>query len=184
MCLSSGTSNLSEILAKIARNNGIFENQRGGFFEFVKKIIAQITNSEMGQTIYEIESIDPAKGKIVCEKISFANFYSQLENRIAILASFSSNGNPAKKLEDMDEQSLIELLKRNIKEVQNFHKTLDNFDNYFKKLTEKSSHYKFKGIKPELSALKNTLTKANEKLQDYIIGKEEEEQFKQLGINN
>ncbi|MDR1147701.1 MAG: hypothetical protein LBK66_03640 [Spirochaetaceae bacterium] len=184
MCLSSGTSNLSEILVKIAKNNSIFENQRGGFLEFVKKLIAQITNSEMGQTVYEIESIDPAKGKIVCEKINFANFYSQLEKRIAILVSFSSNGNPAKKLEDMEEQFLIELLKRNIKEVQNFHKTLDSFDNHFKKMAEKSSHYKFKGIKPELSALKNTLTKANEKLQDYIIGKEEEEQFKQLGIDN
>jgi hypothetical protein len=184
MCLSSGTSNLSEILAKIAKNNDILENQKGVFLKIIKKLIAQITNSESGQTIYEIESIDPAKGKIVREKINFANFYSQLEKRIYILTSLSVNGSPSKKLEDMEEQSLIELLKRNIKEVQNFHKTLDNFDNYFKKMTEKSSHYKFKGIKPELSALKNTLTKANEKLQDYIIGKEEEEQFKQLGIDN
>jgi hypothetical protein len=183
MCLSSGASNLSEILAKIAKNNDILENQKGVFLKIIKKLIAQITNSETGQTIYEIESIDPAKGKIVREKINFANFYSQLEKRIYILTSLSVNGNPAKKLEDMEEQSLIELLKRNIKEVQNFHKMLDNFDNYFKKMTEKSSHYKFKGIKPELSALKNTLTKANEKLQDYIIGKEEEEQFKQLGID-
>ncbi|MCL2759776.1 MAG: hypothetical protein FWD22_06145, partial [Treponema sp.] len=42
---------------------------------------------------------------------------------------------------------------------------------------------KIKGIKPELSALKNTFVKANQIRYDYSAQKEEEEQMKRLGAD-
>ncbi|MDR2658994.1 MAG: hypothetical protein LBC27_03270 [Spirochaetaceae bacterium] len=182
--LSLASSILSEILVKIKRNSDFLENQKHGIWEFIKKLVAQITNAEKDQTIYELESIDANTNKLVREKINFNTFCSMLEKRIDILAAFSLSGNSVKKLEAMDEESLKNLFQRNIKEVENYHKLLDKFDNYFKNAVEKSSRSKINGIKPELSALKNITIKANEKLQDYNIGKEEEKQFQQLGIDN
>ncbi|MDR0409535.1 MAG: hypothetical protein LBH18_03970 [Spirochaetaceae bacterium] len=178
--LSSAVSNLSEIYEKIKKNHDLLEDQKNNLWEFLKKIVAQIINSDMGQAVYEVESINPKNGKTVREKLNFSGFCTMLEKRMAILSSFSQTGAAAKKLADMEEDSLAELLRRNIKEVQNIHKLLDSLDNYFKKMTEKSTRARLKGIKPELSALKNAITKASEKLQDYTIGKEEEEQFKKL----
>ena len=102
---------------------------------------------------------------------------------MAILNAIALRGTAVKKLEGMNEEHLIELLQRNMKDVLNLHKTLNGLDDYFKNAADKDTRPKIKGIKPELSALKNTITKANEKLQDYNAQKEEAEQFKNLGIN-
>jgi hypothetical protein len=61
---------------------------------------------------------------------------------------------------------------------------LDSLDNFFKVNTVKEDRDKIKGIKPELSALKNTFVKANQFLYEYSAQKEEEEQMKRLGLNS
>jgi hypothetical protein len=179
---SSGT-NLAEMFEKLNENYYLLENQKKGLWSMIKKLVAQITNKDTEAVVFDIEYTDPVKGGTVREKINYNNFYATVEKKIAILGAITARGIAAKKLDAMEEPQLIELLQRNIKDVQNFHKTLNLLDEYFKTEIDKSNRSKVKGIKPELSALKNTITKASEKLQDYNIHKEEEEQFKKLGVS-
>jgi hypothetical protein len=84
----------------------------------------------------------------------------------------------------MTEEQIIGYLEKNINEVQGLHKTLGALDDFFKTNVVAEDRDKVKGIKPELSALKNTFVKANQIKFDYSAQKEEEEQMKRLGLNS
>jgi hypothetical protein len=75
-------------------------------------------------------------------------------------------------------------LEKNVNEVQTFHKTLTALDDFFKANVVPEDRDKIKGIKPELSALKNTFVKANQIKYDYTAQKEQEDQMKRLGFNS
>jgi uncharacterized protein YutE (UPF0331/DUF86 family) len=182
-CIGSAGANISEILEKINENRNLLENQKSGIWVKIKNLVAQITNKEAEPTVYEIEYMDPLKGIPVREKLNFKVFCAALEKKMTILNAIALRGSAVKKLEKMDEDQLIEILQRNLKDIQNFHKTLNGLDDYFKGATNKNTRSKIKGVKPELSALKNVAARAGEKLQDYNAKKEETEQFKKLGIS-
>jgi hypothetical protein len=182
-CIGSAGATVTEVVGKINENHDLLENQKKGIWTKIKKLFAQISNKDDDPIIYELEHIDPVKGVPVRENLNFNNFCATLGKKITILNAITQRGSAVKKLEGMGEDQLIELLQRNLKDIQNFHKILNGLDDYFKSAANKNTRPKIKGIKPELSALKNTIAKANEKLQDYNAKKEEAEQFKKLGIN-
>ncbi|MDR3356330.1 MAG: hypothetical protein LBO04_03995 [Spirochaetaceae bacterium] len=181
--IGSAGVNISEIAGKINENRNLLENQKKGLWAKIKKLMSQIAKTETKPTIYELEYMDPAKGVTIREKLNFNGFCATLEKKISILNAIAPQGNAGKKLESMSEDQLIELLQRNLKDVQGFHKTLNGLDDYFKNAAGKATRSKIKGIKPELSALKNVIARVNEKLQEYNAKKEEAEQFKKLGIS-
>jgi hypothetical protein len=177
------SATLQEIKEKIEQNHDVLAAQAKGFFIKIKKLLAQMSNKESEPVIYELEYADPLKGAPVKEKLNYKIFYMELEKRISILVALALNGSASKKLSGMEENQLIEILHQNIKNVQKLHGTLTGLDEYFKKEVDKSERVKIKEIKPELSALKSAQAKAQEKLQEYNSLKEEDEQFKRLGID-
>jgi hypothetical protein len=181
--IGAAGQNLSEILGKLNENSGLLKNQNNGFLDMIKKFISMITNRDAEDIVYELEYTDPVKGATVHEKLNYKDFYMAAEKKITILDAIAVNGSAAKKLENMEERQLVELLQRNIKDVQSFHKILGVLDDYFKATADKANRPKIRGIKPELSALKNTVTKAYDRFKSYNAQKEEEAQFKRLGIS-
>ena len=177
-----GASNtLTEILSKLLENQSVLDNKKKTIFEAIKELIRQITNAEPEEIIYNIEKMDETKGVPVKEKLHFRQFLSDIEKKNKILASFV-RGSAYNKLAAMSEEQIINYLERNIKEIQAFHKTLSALDDYFKATVVQEDRDKIKGIKPELSALKNTFVRANQLRHDYSAQKEEEEQMRNLGI--
>jgi hypothetical protein len=82
----------------------------------------------------------------------------------------------------MGEDQIIAWLEKNIREVQSVHKTLTALDEYFKTEASRDERDRIKGIKPELSTIKNSILRANQMRHEYSAQKEEEEQMKRLGI--
>jgi hypothetical protein len=60
---------------------------------------------------------------------------------------------------------------------------LSALDEFFKSKVAAENRERIKGIKPELSALKNSYVKANQLRYEYSAQKEEEEQLKRLGVS-
>ncbi|MDR1256362.1 MAG: hypothetical protein LBJ86_01285 [Spirochaetaceae bacterium] len=175
--------NLSEMIGKINENHYLLEKQNNGIWAKIKRLIASAANRDTDAVVYELEYNDPVKGSVVHEKLNYKNFCASAEKKLTILGAIAARGSAAKKLEGMNEEQLTELLQRNIKDLLGFHKTLGVLDEYFKAASGKANRSRIRGIKPELSALKNTVTKASDRLRDYKIQKEEEAQFKKLGIS-
>ena len=178
-----GASNtFNEICAKLDENQSVMESRKKGFFAMIKELIRQITNAEPEEVIYNVEYLDTTKGIPVKEKVNFHGFREDLDKKIKILTSFM-RGPAYNKLSAMTEEQIIGYLEKNIRDVQSLHRTLGALDDYFKANVVPEDRDKIKGIKPELSALKNTIVKANQLRYEYSAQKEEEDQMKRLGIN-
>jgi hypothetical protein len=178
-----GASNaLNEICAKLDENQAAMESRKKGFIEAIKELIRQLTNAEPEEVIYTVEYMDTTKGIPVKEKINYHRFRDDLDKKTKILTSFM-RGPAYNKLSAMTEEQIINYLEKNIRDVQFLHKTLGALDDFFKGSVSAEDRDKIKGIKPELSTLKNTIVKANQLRYEYSAQKEEEDQMKRLGIN-
>ena len=180
--IGGASVSLTEIGAKLDENQAVMESHKKGFMSMIKELIRQITHAEPEEVIYSVEYLDATKGVTVREKINFYQFREDVGKRARILSSFV-RGPAYNKLSAMSEDQIISYLDRHIKDVQNMHRSLNALDDFFKSHVETHDRDKIKGIKPELSALKNTLVKANQRRYEYSAQKEEEDQLKRLGFN-
>jgi hypothetical protein len=181
LVISSVGATFMEIIPKLDENENLLENRRKNLWEKIRQVIKQMLKKEQDPIIYELEYVDSVKGGTVKEKINFTNFRGELDRKARNLAGMNRSG--IAKLEALEDEQLIILLEKNIREVQPLHKTLTALDGYFKLTVDKEDRDKVKGIKPELATMKNAIIKANQKRHEYSAQKEEEEQFKRLGIS-
>ena len=122
---------LTEIGMKLDENEAVLENRKKGFFEIIKELIRQISNADPEEVVYTLEFLDNTRGIPTKEKINFHQFRDDMNKKIRILNSFV-NGPAYQKLSAMPENQIITYLERNIKEVQNMHRTLNALDDFFK----------------------------------------------------
>jgi proteasome assembly chaperone (PAC2) family protein len=177
-------STLAEIVPKVAENAEVLENRRKSFWEKVTKLIQHLLNKEPEPTIYEVEYVDSARGVKVKEKVNLGALRTNMDQKIRILQNITNRAGSLAKLESLEEAQLLGILEKNIRDVQALHKILSALDDYFKAAVDKEDRDKVKGIKPELGSMKNAIISANHKRYDYSARKEEEEQFKRLGIGS
>jgi len=181
--IGGASKSLNEIVIKLDENHAVFESEKKGFIYVIKELIRQITNAEPEEVVYIVEYLDQTKDTMIKEKVNFHQFRDELDKKIKILSSFVK-GAAYNKIAAMAEDQIIGYLERNIKDVQALHKTLNALDDFFKNNAEPSDRAKIKGIKPELSALKNTFVKANQLRYEYSAQKEEDEQMKRLKLDS
>jgi hypothetical protein len=172
---------LAEIAVKADENEVVLTERKKNLWEKIKDIMQQMMHKEPEEIIYAIEYIDPVKGVPVKENLNFRHFRGEMDKKTRILAGFTVRGSA--KLEALGEEQLMVYLEKNIREVQNLHKTLAALDEYFKTEAPNEVRNKIRGVKPELATIKNAIVRANQLRHEYASLKEEENQMKRLGIN-
>jgi hypothetical protein len=178
--IGGASASFTEIISKLQENQAVMDSRKKSFFETIKELLRQIANAEPEEVIYAVEFMDTTKGVPSKERINFHQFMDEIEKKNKILASFV-RGPAYNKLANMTEEQIIGYLERNVNDVKNYHKTLSALDDFFKANVQMEDRGKIKGIKPELSALKNSYIKANQLRYEYSAQKEAEEQMKRLG---
>jgi hypothetical protein len=183
--IGSSGSTFTEIAPKLDENEALLASKKKSFIDKLKRLLQQILNQEPDPIIYNVAYIDPTKGTHVKEEVDFQSLRTEIDRKARVLMALASRGGAAQaKLEAMDEEQLLGMLERNIREVQVIHKTLTALDEFFKLEADRDDRDKVKGIKPELATIKNTIVRANQKRHEYSAQKEEEEQLKRLGITS
>ena len=173
----------TDISVKMMENQTLLESKKKSFWEKVKKMVQQMLNKESEAVYYDLNYIDPVKGVPIQEKINLTSFQGELDRKIKILNSISSRGPGMAKLEAMQDEQLISFLEKSLRDLQNIHKTLSALDDFYKAEVDRADRDKVKGIKPELSTIKNAIHRANTKRHEYTAQKDEFEQLKRLGVN-
>jgi hypothetical protein len=181
--IGSAHATIAEIGVKLDENAALLESRKTSFWEKVRRVLRQMLNKEPETAIFNVEYLDPIKGVPVREKVDFAQFRGEMDRKNRTLAALASRSGPAfNKMQSMEEDQLLGMLERNIRDAQTMHKLLGALDDFFKLETDKEDRDRVKGIKPELAIMKNAIVKANQRRHEFSAQKEEEEQMKKLGI--
>jgi hypothetical protein len=178
------TVTLSEIRGKLDGNSEVLEDKKISFWNRMWQIIIEMMhlNDDSNISRYEIEYFDAVTGSKVKETLNFRGFMAGFDELIESLATVAPHGVIAPRFASMEEPQLVKILEKYIRDTQLCYKRLDSLDNYFKSHVDDGDSERVKGIKPELTIIKNALVRANQRSFDYQSQKEESEQLKRLGI--
>ena len=119
------------------------------------------------------------------QTIDYSVFMDNLMKRTRLYTSFGANqsGN-LQKLAEMSENYIFDYLQRQLSECYNLQVQLEGLDDFFKTAANAVNRNKIKGIQIELTALKNTIIKINQRKAEYAAYIAEQEQMKKLGIQD
>ena len=175
-------SHFIKALEKLRENKSILVQAQTTIFTKLARFFRQIFNIE--EPAYEIpiiiqDSMTQAKKRYV---VNWTEFESRLVSKSMNLASFSSQSESAKKrIRDMHDKDLLAQLNKNLADANEFLNQLTGLDEFFKK-EKPEIRSKIKGIKIEITTIKNYIIKANQRRAEYITLAEEAEQMKLLGV--
>lgn len=181
--LGSLNFTLDDALRKMDENSALLQSQKKGFLEKVRIVVRKMLNKPDDEIFYEVEYFDSATSTSKNERLNFSVFRQEAERKTRFLAALNNKTTSvSKKLEAANEDQVLAVLGKNIEEMQSIHKSLSSLDVFFKSEAAREERERMRGIKPELTGIKNGIIKANQKRHEYIAQKEELEQMKKLGI--
>ena len=89
----------------------------------------------------------------------------------------------AEKIDSMPEEKIAEFMANQISECNHLIVILNALDDFFKTTAAPSNKSKVRGLKIDITTLKNSIVKANQQRVEYTSYIEEEAQMKKLGIS-
>ncbi|MDR1288028.1 MAG: hypothetical protein LBK08_10500 [Treponema sp.] len=182
LVIGSVSSVLSECGMKLDENEILLSNRKRSFWEKFRCFMQRMVNKEPDEVVYNLEFMDPTRGTPVREKLNYRQFRGDMEKRNRIFAGLVVRSPSYSRLAAMEEEQIIVWIEKNVRDLQNMHKILAALDEYFKSEASHEERDRIKGIKPELSTVKNAILRANQMRHEYSARKEEEEQMRRLGI--
>jgi hypothetical protein len=159
--------NMSRTFSHIADimdgNQVILDNRKKSFIQKLKEIFGKSQEA----VIYEVKYIDPVRGAPVYEKVNFYAFRADLDKMIHKLAPLMPHGSALGKLEAAQEEQIVGLLEKDMREIQAMHKILSGLDEYFKTHVDPKDRDKIRGIRPDLETIRLSIQRANNKRHEF-----------------
>jgi len=170
---------------KLEENHYILQSEHTGFWDKLKATLRKAFNIAEKPTEYKIKTTDPMTQSVKTQTIDYSVFMDNLMKRTRLYTSFgaSQSGN-LQKLAEMSDNYIFDYLQRQLSECYNLQVQLEGLDDFFKTAANAVNRNKIKGIQIELTALKNTIIKINQRKAEYAAYIAEQEQMKKLGIQD
>ena len=170
---------LLEIGIKLDANEAVLANRKLSLWDKIKRLLAQMVNKEPEPILYEV--VYQYSGSTpVRELVNFDQLRGKIAKKVKQFSS--AQAMTLAQINALGDEQLMQFLEYGIKDIQSLYKTLNAVDDYVKQKVDPKDRDQIKGIKPELSTLKNSYIKANQRCSDYTLLKEEAEQLKKLDI--
>jgi len=183
--IGSASPQLDEICQKLQENQHLLDNMEKGFFQKLSKALRKAFNRPEEEQEIAISNVDPVTQATKRENILFTKFIEEVKRRSRVYTGFTVRASASfQKIEAMEDALILDLLTRNVAELSNLLKQLAGVDEYFKQTAPSELRERVRGIKVELSAIRNNLVKANQCRAEYASQVEEQQQLKKLGITN
>lgn len=180
-----GTTNeqLSAIYEKFHNNYELLEGTDVTFGQKVARFFRNLLGLKEPPVDYEVIVHDTVTGVQHKEIIHFVQFMENLKKRSEQYLSFSTKISPGySKMLSKEEELILKFLNKNLGEMNTIFEQMTALDVFFKETSPFEIKTRIKGIKMELTTLKNILIKANQLRAEYTSYIEEREQMKKLGI--
>ena len=175
---------LDEAAMKLVDNSLLLENKRLPFFERFKRWIIKLSQKEDTNLSYEVEYFDITTSSTKHEAIQFKTFIDDVRKKARLYSGImAKTGTAYKKIEKASEEQLFTFLDKHLEELGVILRRFQALETFFKTEVSREDKNSLRGIKNEVTAIKNNLVKTNQKKHEYVAKKEETEQMKKLGIN-
>lgn len=172
-----------QILVKIDENKKVLDSEQTSMWVKFSALVRKAFKMTPLPVFYRLNIVDVLTKSQRTEVIEFDKFYSDLQRRIRYYISFSLKKTPGyQKLEALSDDKIVEFLITQLSECQKTMILLNALDDYYKTTVTPANLPKIRGIKMEMTAVKNTLVKTNQRKAEYSTIVEEQEQMKKLGI--
>ncbi len=174
---------LEDIAGKLIDNHAAFSSRKLSLGEKMGRFFRRLSGNREESHVYEIEYLDVSTSTTRSESVSFNTFIEELHKKAKVYASLTNrSGPPTRRLEGASEEKIFDFLTRQLANLETLHRQLTGFNEFFKAEMPEEARAKYRGLRVELSAVKNSMIKANQARHEYIATKEEQEQMKKLGI--
>ncbi|GAB4221570.1 MAG: hypothetical protein Kow009_11400 [Spirochaetales bacterium] len=182
--LAAASRPLEEAAQKLLDNSLVLESRKRPLIERIRIWFQRMVQKEEEALVYEVEFFDVTTSTTKKEPIRFHPFLEDLKKRSRIYNGILSRTSTMyKRMEQAGEEQLFTFLRKHIEELQLVHRRLSGLDTFFRSETPRENRASIRGIKIELTGLKNAIMKANQKRHDYVAKKEEMEQLRKLGVD-
>lgn len=170
---------------KIVDNHDVLESEHNSLFDKLKKALRKAFNIAEKPLYYSITITDGSSDTKRHERLDYNRFIIELENRAKLYSAISVKKSAGyERIMALTEPKILEYVNKQISESQTMLKTLNGLDDFFKNTALPQNKSKIKGLKMEITTLKNSVIKANQSRSEYTAFIEEEAQLKKLGIAN
>jgi hypothetical protein len=174
-------SHLKDALRKIMTNQELLEKSRRRWS--LRSWLRKTFQSRELRATVELRYFDSRTSATQIESIDFQKFVEGVRRKISLFAALSQPDSTSfARLSAASEQQIDGFLKKNLGELQLLHRRLQGLNEGFRQETPKEQKDQLKGIKIELSGLKNGIVRANRIRYEYVSLKEEEVRLQQLGV--
>ncbi len=182
--LGAMPAQINAAVQKITENHDLLESEHNTLGKRIKRLFMKAFKIAEKPLFYQIVITDEATDTKRREKIDYQEFMSSMQLRARRFAAAASKDAPGyTRIYAQPEEKILEFVNSQIVESSRMIKTLNGLDDYFKQAVLPQNKSKIKGLKMEVTSLKNCLVKANQCRADYTAYVEEEAQFKKLGID-
>ena len=174
---------LRDALRKVVANQEILEKSRRGLGGKFRSWLQKRFQSRGQSWLVEIRHFDPRTSTTQSESIDFQKFVENVRRKSSL---FDALGQPDStsfvRLSEASERQIDTFLKKNIGELQLQYRRLQGLNEHLRQEAPAELKEQLKGIKIELSGLKNCVVRANHRRYEYVTLKEEEVRLQQLGV--
>ena len=182
--LGSTAEQYNSVINKISLNHDILASENNTLKDKIMRFIRNIFGLEEPPVIYDLLITDRSTNSKRHEKLPYKQFMDNLVKRAHYYAAITSRTSPNyQKMDAQPDNVIADFITKQLRDNGRLHVTLTALDEFFKATAAPTNRPKIKGIKMELTTLKNLLVKANQSRAEYEAYAEEQKQMQQLGIS-
>ena len=175
-------SHFIKALEKLRENKSIMDQANTTIFTKLARLLRHIFNIDEPACEITIVVQDTVKKKKKRYTVVWSDFENSIISKSMVLAGFSSQGDAMKKrIKDATDKDLLAMLNKNLSDANEYLNQLAGLDDFFKKERPEIRN-KIKGIKIELTTIRNYIIKSNQRRAEYVTLAEEAEQIEMLGV--
>jgi hypothetical protein len=174
---------LRDALRKVLSNQEMLERSRQGLGGKLRSWLQKRFLNREKSWMVEIRHFDARTSTTQTESIDFRKFVESVRRKSSLLGALNQPDSTSfVRLSEASEQQIDTFLKKNIGELQLLYRRLQGLNEYLLQAAPTERKEQLKGIRIELSGLKNSVVRANRRRYEYVALKEEEVRLQQLGV--
>ena len=174
---------LQDAVRKITANLEMVDRNGRGLGGKLRSWLKKTFQNRMEHEVVQIRYFDSRTSITHTEAIELRKFIDGIRRKIALYDSLSQSDSVSfVRLSESTEPQIDGFLKKNIAELQLLHRRLSGLSEYFRQEASSEQRDQLKGIRIELSGLKNCIVRANRRRYEYVARKEEESRLQQMGV--